>query len=57
MVGPLTADRSQNRASNGGQIHQAALSAMDLTDVLMLFIGYRLKFWTNLQSFDNFGRG
>lgn len=57
MVGPLTADRSQNRASNGEQIYQAALSAMDLTDVLMLFIGYRLKFWTNLQSFDNFGRG
>lgn len=40
-----------------GQISQAVLSAMDLTDVLLRFIGYRLKFWANQQSFDNFGRG
>ena len=40
-----------------GQISQAALSAMDLNDVLMRFVGYRLKFWASLQSFDTYGRG
>ncbi len=40
-----------------GRVSQAALDAMDHNDVLMRFIGHRLKFWASLQSFDTYGRG
>lgn len=40
-----------------GPRSQAALRAMELNDVLMRFIGYRLKFWASLKRFDDFGRG
>lgn len=40
-----------------GKLSQAGLDAMDHNDVLMRFLGYRLKFWASLKRFDEFGRG
>lgn len=36
---------------------QAALESMDANDVLLRFLGHRLKFWASLQKFDIYGRG
>ncbi|MDZ7918526.1 glycoside hydrolase family 108 protein [Rhodoferax sp.] len=40
-----------------GKVSQAALDAMDYQDVLLRFLGHRLKFWASLQKFDTYGRG
>lgn len=40
-----------------GPQSQAALDAMDVRDVHLLFIAERLEFWAALKSFDRFGRG
>lgn len=40
-----------------GKVSQAALDAMELNDVLIRFIAYRLKFWASLNAFDTYGRG
>ncbi|WP_341237797.1 glycosyl hydrolase 108 family protein [uncultured Limnobacter sp.] len=51
--------RAVNVADDGlwGPRSQAALNAMDPNDVLLRFIGYRLKFWASLSIFDTYGRG
>lgn len=51
--------RAVRAADDGkwGSVSQTALMAMDLNDVLMRFIGFRLKFWASLKRFDDFGRG
>lgn len=40
-----------------GPVSQAALYAMPHNDVLLRFLGHRLKLWASLKSFDQFGRG
>jgi len=40
-----------------GPRSQAALDAMSLDDQLMRFVAYRLHFWADLKTFDEFGRG
>lgn len=40
-----------------GRLSQAGLDSMDRNDVLMRFVGHRLKFWASLRKFDEFGRG
>lgn len=40
-----------------GPRSQAALNGMDHNDVLLRFVGHRLKFWASLAKFDNYGRG
>lgn len=40
-----------------GPRSQAALDAMDTNDVLLRFVGHRLKFWASLSIFDTYGRG
>lgn len=39
------------------KVSQAALDAMDTSDVLLRFVAYRLKFWAKLKAFDTYGRG
>lgn len=40
-----------------GPVSQNALDGMELNDVLLRFLGYRLRFWASLRSFDDYGRG
>lgn len=40
-----------------GPLSQAAYNRMQENDILLRFIGYRLKFFTGLSTFDVFGRG
>ena len=40
-----------------GPISAAALHAMDTSDVMMRFIGLRLRFWASLSTWLTFGRG
>lgn len=40
-----------------GPVSQAALDRMELNDVLLRFVGHRLKFWASLEKFDTYGRG
>jgi lysozyme family protein len=40
-----------------GRLSQQALDAMPHNDVLLRFLGHRLKLWASLKSFDDFGRG
>ena len=40
-----------------GPITVAAIKAKSVTDMLMLFIAYRIKFWTKLSTWNTFGRG
>ena len=40
-----------------GPITVAAVKAKSVTDMLMLFISYRIKFWTKLSTWGEFGRG
>ena len=35
----------------------AAVKAKSVTDMLMLFIAYRIKFWTRLSTWQTFGKG
>ena len=40
-----------------GPVTLAAINAKSTTDMLMLFIAHRLKFWTKLSTWPRFGRG
>lgn len=40
-----------------GPITVAAIKDKSTTDMLMLFIAYRLKFWTKLSTWPTFGKG
>ena len=40
-----------------GPITIAAINAKSTTDMLMLFIAHRLKFWTSLSTWPRFGKG
>jgi len=51
--------RAAGAADDGhvGPITIAAVKAKSVTDMLMLFIAYRLKFWTSLSRWPDFGKG
>ena len=61
--GPGNAIRFLQRAvkvaddGDWGVKSQAALESMEANDVLLRFLGHRLKFWASLQKFDIYGRG
>lgn len=40
-----------------GPISLAAIKSKSVTDMLMLFIAYRIKFWTKLSTWSQFGKG
>lgn len=40
-----------------GPVSAATLAAMDKNDVLMCFVGQRLRFWASLSTWLTFGRG
>jgi lysozyme family protein len=40
-----------------GAVSAAALSAMDVSDVLMRFVAQRLRFWASLSNWPQFGKG
>lgn len=40
-----------------GPVTVAAVKSKPVTDMLMLFIAYRIRFWTKLSTWDKFGRG
>lgn len=40
-----------------GPVSSAALSAMDINDVLMLFVAARLRFWASLSTWPTYGKG
>ena len=40
-----------------GPVSAATLAAMDKNDVLMRFVGQRLRFWASLSTWLTFGRG
>lgn len=40
-----------------GPITVAAVKAKSVTDMLMLYIAHRIKFWTKLTTWDKFGKG
>lgn len=40
-----------------GPVSASKLVAMDKNDVLMRFIGQRLRFWASLTSWSSFGKG
>ena len=40
-----------------GPVSQAALAGLEVNDVLLRFLGLRLKFMASLKAFDVFGRG
>ncbi len=40
-----------------GPVTVAAIKAKSVTDMLMLFIAHRIKFWAKLSTWDTFGRG
>jgi lysozyme family protein len=40
-----------------GPVTVAAIKSKSVTDMLMLFIAQRIRFWTKLTTWDRFGRG
>lgn len=40
-----------------GPVSAAALQAMDVSDVIMLFVAERLDFWRKLQTWPTYGSG
>lgn len=40
-----------------GDITVAAIKAKSVTDMLMLFIAFRIRFWTKLSTWSTFGKG
>ena len=40
-----------------GPVTVAAVKAKSVTDMLMLYIAYRIKFWTKLSTWPTFGKG
>jgi lysozyme family protein len=40
-----------------GPVSNAALMKMDVSDVLMLFVAARLRFWASLSTWPTFGKG
>ena len=40
-----------------GPITIAAVKSRSVTDMIFLFIAYRIKFWTKLSTWQTFGRG
>lgn len=40
-----------------GPVTVAAIKAKSVTDMLMLFLAYRIKFWARMSTWDSFGRG
>lgn len=40
-----------------GPVTVAAIHARSITDVLMLFLAHRIKFWAKLSTWQSFGRG
>lgn len=40
-----------------GPVSNAALSAMDINDVLMMFVAARLRFWASLSTWPTYGKG
>jgi len=40
-----------------GPVSLAAINATSITDMLMRFIAFRIKFWTSLPTWPSFGRG
>lgn len=40
-----------------GPITVAAIKAKTVTDMLMLFIAYRIRYWTKLSTWPTFGKG
>jgi lysozyme family protein len=51
--------RSAGVADDGhvGPITIAAIKGKSVTDMLMLFIAQRIKFWTRLSTWSSFGKG
>lgn len=54
-----TLQRAADVAEDGhiGPVTVAAIRAKSTTDMLMLFIAHRLKFWTKLSTWQRFGKG
>lgn len=40
-----------------GPVTIAAVKAKSVTDMLMLYVAYRIKFWTKLSTWQTFGKG
>lgn len=40
-----------------GPVTVAAIKSKSVTDMLMLFIAYRIKYWTKLTTWPDFGKG
>lgn len=40
-----------------GPVSSAALGAMDINDVLMMFVAARLRFWASLSTWPTYGKG
>lgn len=40
-----------------GPVTVAAVKAKSVTDMLMLFIAYRIRYWTKLSTWPTFGKG
>lgn len=40
-----------------GPVTVAAIKRKSVTDMLMLFLAHRIKFWAKLSTWDTFGRG
>lgn len=40
-----------------GPVTLAAIKAISVTDMLMRFVAFRIKFWTALSTWPSFGRG
>lgn len=40
-----------------GQVTIAAIKSKTVTDMLMLFIAYRIRYWTKLSAWATFGKG
>jgi lysozyme family protein len=40
-----------------GPVTVNAVNAKSVTDMLMLFIAYRIRFWTKLSTWESFGKG
>jgi len=61
--GPQTAIRKLQAAigvaddGHWGPMSAAKLASMDKNDVLMCFVAQRLRFWTALSTWDDFGKG
>jgi lysozyme family protein len=40
-----------------GPVSAASLAAMDVNDVLMLFVAIRIRYWASLSTWSTFGKG